>query len=968
MKRNLSQSRRAVLKSFGLITLACSLLAGPGLSGVAYAVDSGPTPTPSPSSMTVESQAAPLPAPTPSGAAVTPAPAPTTPPAPPATTPPTTSAPAVPAAKKLSKEELLAAGGAQMGQRSARVTHDKAIASGSALSTQSLSTEGTWSPTSGVLGLDVSKWQPSVDWQGEWNKGARFAYVKASEGTYYTNELFNSQYQGARNVGMIRGAYHFAHPSSSSGAAQARFFVNNGGGWSADGYTLPPVLDIEYNPYDGNTCYDMTPAQMTGWIQDFGSTMLALTGRLPVIYSTTDWWTQCTKNSASFSNYPLWIAAYPMSPASSPGVLPAGWSTYSIWQYSSQGPFAGDSNVWNGDYASLQRFAGTGAAAIQVPAQATQQIEAYASSHPALGSLTTPITCGLTSGGCYQGFQGGTVMWSAASKAFAVSAGPVTGAWQALGAERSAAGYPTSDLICGLKNGGCFQNFQGGSIMSSPATGAAFVPFGPIRDAWAAQGYENGSWGYPTSNATCGLRYGGCFQLFQAGSVLWSTSSGAHLVKSGPVLDAWAKDGFENGLLGFPSKDATCTASDCTQLFTGGVIGWTSTSGAWPVYMGIGDTWKAARAKGEPIGLPVAKEVCGLRGGGCYQLFQGGSILFSPATGAYAMTGKILNYWAQSGFENGKLGYPTGPASCGAVQTDCWQSFEKGTVAYSPATTIQTVPAGPMVQAWTSLGASGGALGYPTSAQICGLKDGGCFQMFAKGALMYSPAAGAQPSLLGPIRDFWQKQGFENGALGYPASNVICGLVGAGCFQNYLGGTVMWSNASGAHAMSFGPVRDAWIASGFENGILGYPTSEQMCGLRNGGCFQNFVNGTVMYSPATGAQTMSSAPIRDRWATTGFEGGSLGYPTSGAICGLRNGGCFQNFEKGTIMWSAASGAQVMMPGPIQQSWAGQGFENGALAFPTSGQTCTSDKLSCSQTFQGGTITWSSTAGVKTRLN
>lgn len=865
-----------------------------------------------------------------------------------------------------------------MGQRSKRVTSSSPSTAIQKLNTESLSTQGTWMPSFGVQGLDVSGYQPGVDWQQQWNMGARFAYVKASEGTYMTNNYFGAQYQGARNVGMIRGAYHFAIPNWSSGADQARYFVNNGGGWSADGYTLPPVLDFEFNPYagrtdipgytPGNTCYDMSASQLSSWVRDFGNTMLSLTGRLPVIYTNTSWWNQCLGTQTGFGDYPLWVAAYPSSPSDDAGAVPASWGTYSIWQYSSTGPFAGDSNVWNGDYASLQRFAGSSAPAIQVPPQAAQQIAAYASSHPSLGSQTNAITCGLTSGGCYQGFQGGTVMWSSASGAFAVSAGPVTGAWQALGAERSPAGYPTSDLICGLKNGGCFQNFQGGSIMSSPATGAAFVPFGAIRDSWAAQGYENGPWGYPTSNPTCGLRSGGCFQLFQAGSALWSPSSGAHLVKAGPILDAWAKDGFENGLLGFPTADATCTASDCTQLFSGGVIGWTSTSGAWPIYMGIGDTWKAARAKGEPIGFPLAKEVCGLRGGGCYQLFQGGSILFSPATGAFSMTGRILNYWAQSGFENGRLGYPTGPASCASVQSECSQSFENGIVAYSSATPIQTIPAGPMAQAWTNLGGSGGALGYPASEQICGLKDGGCFQMFAKGALMYSPAAGAQPSLLGPIRDFWQKQGFENGALGYPASNVICGLVGAGCFQNYLGGTVMWSNASGAHAMSFGPVRDAWIASGFENGILGYPTSEQVCGLRNGGCFQNFVNGTVMYSPATGAQTMSSAPIRDKWAATGFEGGTLGYPTSGAICGLRNGGCFQNFERGTIMWSAASGAQVMMPGPIQQSWAGQGFENGALAFPTSGQTCTADKLSCSQTFQGGTITWTSSGGATIRLN
>lgn len=253
-----------------------------------------------------------------------------------------------------------------MGQRSARVAATTSGAAGR-LSTEMLTAQGTWMPSFGVQGLDVSGHQTGVDWQQQWNMGARFAYVKASEGNYFTNDLFNSQYQGARNVGMIRGAYHFAIPNWSSGADQARYFVNNGGGWSADGYTMPPVLDFEFNPYAGrtingfyfgNTCYDMSGSQLASWVRDFGNTMLSLTGRLPVIYTNTSWWNQCLGSQTGFGDYPLWVAAYPSSPSDNAGAVPASWSTYSMWQYSSTGPLAGDSNVWNGDYASLQRFAG----------------------------------------------------------------------------------------------------------------------------------------------------------------------------------------------------------------------------------------------------------------------------------------------------------------------------------------------------------------------------------------------------------------------------------------------------------------------------------------------------------------------------------------------------------------------------------------------------------------------------------
>ena len=195
-----------------------------------------------------------------------------------------------------------------------------------------------------------------MNWSAVWNQGARFAYAKATEATSYKNPLFSSQYGGAASVGMVRGAYHFAIPNVSSGATQANYFVDNGGGWSADGNTLPPLLDIEYNPYPslGDTCYSMSANQMVAWIRDFSSTVAARTGRLPMIYTTTDWWRTCTGNSPAFANQPLHIAAYNTTGA---GALPNGWSNYTLWQYSSTGPFPGDSNVYNGSLQQLRDFA-----------------------------------------------------------------------------------------------------------------------------------------------------------------------------------------------------------------------------------------------------------------------------------------------------------------------------------------------------------------------------------------------------------------------------------------------------------------------------------------------------------------------------------------------------------------------------------------------------------------------------------
>ncbi|OZJ04812.1 hypothetical protein BZG36_02355 [Bifiguratus adelaidae] len=202
-------------------------------------------------------------------------------------------------------------------------------------------------------GLDVSSYQGNVNWGTVASQGAKFAYVKATEGTTYTNPYFASQYDGSYNAGLIRGAYHFAHPDSSSGATQANYFLAHGGGWSADGKTLPGALDIEYNP-NGAKCYGLSQSAMVSWIQDFSNTYHSHTGRYPVIYTTTDWWTTCTGNSAAFgTNNPLWIARY----SSSVGTLPAGWGYESFWQTADSGTFPGDQDIWNGDAAGLSRFA-----------------------------------------------------------------------------------------------------------------------------------------------------------------------------------------------------------------------------------------------------------------------------------------------------------------------------------------------------------------------------------------------------------------------------------------------------------------------------------------------------------------------------------------------------------------------------------------------------------------------------------
>ncbi|WP_329247095.1 lysozyme [Streptomyces sp. NBC_01478] len=205
-------------------------------------------------------------------------------------------------------------------------------------------------------GHDVSSHQKNVDWPSAKAKGATFTYVKATESTTYRNPSFSRQYDGARAAGIIRGAYHFALPDRSSGATQAAYFVAHGGDWKADGWTLPPALDIEYNPYDRkHGCYGLSKAGTVNWIKAFSAEVKRETGRRPVIYTTARWWNTCTgDNTTLASTHALWIAHHKSADA---GPLPAGWSYWTFWQYDNGGSLPGDQNLFNGTVDQLRRFA-----------------------------------------------------------------------------------------------------------------------------------------------------------------------------------------------------------------------------------------------------------------------------------------------------------------------------------------------------------------------------------------------------------------------------------------------------------------------------------------------------------------------------------------------------------------------------------------------------------------------------------
>src|SRR6266571_6549946 len=195
-----------------------------------------------------------------------------------------------------------------------------------------------------VGGIDISSndhLRYPIEWAAEVARGTRFAYVKATEGTSYANPYFHGDYGAARSAGLYVGAYVFARPDRGNPVGQADFFLSHAE-WTRDAKTLVPFVDLEW-PYSGihtDSCYDLSPAQLTGFIHAFLDELEARLGRPPMIYTNSNWWNPCTGNDRSFGRYPVDLASYTTTPPR----LPAGWTTFTIWQYA-----PGDVSI-DGDY------------------------------------------------------------------------------------------------------------------------------------------------------------------------------------------------------------------------------------------------------------------------------------------------------------------------------------------------------------------------------------------------------------------------------------------------------------------------------------------------------------------------------------------------------------------------------------------------------------------------------------------
>ena len=736
---------------------------------------------------------------------------------------------------------------------------DATLANGApTLAVVPLTTKSGWKPGWGVLGQDVSNHQPNINWRAQYADGSRFSWMKTSEGTTYVDPTFSGHYRGAREAGLVTGGYHFALPSQSSGRTQAEIFIKNGGGWSADGKTLPGMLDLEYNPYPslGNTCFGMSQGQLKAWTWDFMNTYKEKTGRYPTIYSTTDWWNTCMGGTGEFKGAPLHIANY----STGPGYMPGGSTSFDIWQFSSVAPFAGDSNVFNGTTAELDNFVRNAnyVSKWSSNGKVSPAPTGFRSAHAPVAPKPAPVVDNgdrnFGNGGFLNINSGIGSYWNKNQERY---------------------GTPIGRELA-LPNGWA-QDFTNGYriLHRKDGKGGAVYLRGAIGDLWVKNGNEYGKFGYPLTDEYFFRE--SAQQDFDSGKkLIWSEKNGVHVMTNfKPIIQKW----FDLGdvrTVGTPITDEITNGDTVYQDFRTNDgskitrISWNTRTNSVTV-----DSSDSMSANGYPVknGIRNYLKAIGKDYGGAIENER--------------TVDRLRGVWEQDFKDGHRVVY-----SYGAQGKSVWLRGAIGGM-------------------WAQSGGSAGTYRYPTSEELA--RDGITYQDFGSGhKLAWTEQTGVHEIWTrGAIGGKWSE---NPGFYGAPSTNEVnrgSGIVTQD-FRTTDGRTnkIVWTEKTGAHNIDpTSAIARKWLSYGeVGKNKLGVPVSEEY--YVHGGRAQDFKNGDDYYIVGWDASTnrthviQFNSAVGKKWAAEGHWD-KHGFPQTDVV-GDRNA-TTQTFSKTGRISTIATG-------------------------------------------------------------
>jgi lysozyme len=198
-----------------------------------------------------------------------------------------------------------------------------------------------------IHGIDVSRYQEVIAWEEVKamqvkNVKIGFAFIKATEGISSVDQQFKRNWKKAKQNGVVRGAYHYFHPTKD-GRAQAQSFIKTVELESGD---LPPVVDIE-------VLNNVSAATMRKELKEWLVIVENHYKVKPIIYTNVDFYSNWLKKE--FDSYPLWAAHY--FEYTEPRIN----RNWIFWQHSDEGRVNGivykvDFNVFNGDSVAFRNL------------------------------------------------------------------------------------------------------------------------------------------------------------------------------------------------------------------------------------------------------------------------------------------------------------------------------------------------------------------------------------------------------------------------------------------------------------------------------------------------------------------------------------------------------------------------------------------------------------------------------------
>ena len=202
-----------------------------------------------------------------------------------------------------------------------------------------------------IHGIDISRYNPTIDWRRAKKEGIEFAFIKATEGKDDVDPSFADHWRKAKRARIPRSAYHFYYFCAPPEAQAANYISRVPKTQSG----LPPILDVEWNP-GSPTCKKRPPrsvviSQLGKWLRKIEGHY----GQKPIIYTTPDFY-EDNFSGGALPGYQYWLRSVKAEPKYIYGKRP-----WVFWQYTGTGSIPGiegpvDINVFKGSRTAWNKW------------------------------------------------------------------------------------------------------------------------------------------------------------------------------------------------------------------------------------------------------------------------------------------------------------------------------------------------------------------------------------------------------------------------------------------------------------------------------------------------------------------------------------------------------------------------------------------------------------------------------------